>query len=68
MAQEDKHNDHVRGGHGEGGEAFEEIHKAAVNSTLLLILLHLAGVFWTSRAHGENLVRAMFTSRKRRSG
>ncbi len=48
----------------EGGEAFEEIHELAANATLLLILLHLVGVACASRAHGENLIRAMIDGRK----
>ena len=48
-----------------GVEWVEAAHGAAVNVTLVLIGLHLAGVAVASVEHRENLVRAMFTGRKR---
>ena len=54
------------GERGEGAEeAYEDVHKAFVNFTLLLIGLHIVGVIASSLAHRENLVRAMITGRKR---
>ena len=46
-------------------DTWEEAHELFANGMLLLIALHVAGVIHASRAHGENLVKAMFTGRKR---
>lgn len=43
---------------------WEEIHETAVNFMILLVLLHILGVFLSSRAHGESLLRAMITGYK----
>ncbi|PKM43425.1 MAG: cytochrome B [Gammaproteobacteria bacterium HGW-Gammaproteobacteria-1] len=45
-------------------EALEEIHEALANLTLLMVFVHVAGVFVSGWLHHENLVLAMLTGRK----
>lgn len=54
---------------GDAGQAtrglLATIHQVLANTLWLLILVHVAGVLWAGFAHGENLVKAMITGRKR---
>lgn len=48
-----------------GNQTLEDIHEVLANVSLVLVALHVAGVVVASVEHGENLVRSMFTGRKR---
>lgn len=50
----------------EGGQMayWEEVHEVSANFVLLLIIIHIAGVFLSSVLHKENLIKAMITGKK----
>ncbi len=48
----------------EAEEYWEDLHEASVNFMLLLIILHVLGVFLSGRRHDESLVKGMLTGYK----
>lgn len=48
-----------------GIEWMAELHEISATLTLGLVIMHVAGVIYSSRAHKENLVWSMITGKKR---
>lgn len=48
-----------------GGGFLEEVHEGLAVTMLAVVAIHVAGVLTGSLMHGENLVRAMLSGRKR---
>lgn len=48
-----------------GGESMEELHEVCANAWLVLVVLHVLGVVFSSIMQRENLVRSMVTGLKR---
>jgi cytochrome b len=47
------------------GDWMEEVHEFFANFTLLMVVIHVSGVIFSSLLEGENLVKAMMSGRKK---
>jgi cytochrome b len=47
------------------GDWMEEVHEFFANFTLLMVVIHVSGVIFSSLLEGENLAKAMMTGRKK---
>lgn len=60
---DDEDNGHS-GSESKENEFWEDLHEGTSFTLLILILLHMAGVFTSSKLHNENLIKAMITGNK----
>ncbi|WP_445369574.1 cytochrome b/b6 domain-containing protein [Methylomonas sp. BW4-1] len=63
-AEEDEEEDGKAETQSQDEEFWEEIHEGATNFMLVLIALHVVGVFVSGSAHNEHLIKAMLTGKK----
>lgn len=47
------------------GDWMEEVHEFFANFTLLMVVIHVSGVIFSSFLEGENLPKSMMTGRKK---
>jgi len=62
--EEDQDDERLARENEKGNEWLEELHEATAGFTLLLVFIHIGGVFLSSWLHKENLVKAMWTGYK----
>lgn len=65
-ADEDEHGEEYEYEESEAHELWEELHEFFSNFMLAIVFFHVAAVLISGGLHEENLVKAMFTGRKRR--
>ncbi len=51
--------------HDDGDEFWEEVHEVCADLTILLVVLHIIGVLFSSLIHRENLIKGMITGYKK---
>lgn len=64
-ADSDEHKEDKYSVNKDSEDFWEELHEFFANFTVFLVLLHIAGVYFSGHLHKENLVKAMITGRKK---
>lgn len=66
VADDDDHDEYGKGHGEEDEELWKDMHEFFANFSVFLVLLHIAGVLFSSFTHSENLSRAMVNGKKHR--